>query len=318
MGNKDSTLAMVDIVVVGSINQDWVARVTRLPRPGETQTAKSLAVYSGGKGANQAVAAARLGATVHLLACVGEDSAGQTLLGALRTEGIDVSHVARTTQAPSGCALIWVSDEGENSIVVGRGANDCLTPHHVFDAVNLFASADAVIVSCEIPLETVSAVLSVARRFDVPTFVDAGPAQELPHDIVSSATVLSPNESELHAMTKLPTETVEQVQAAAAYLRAQGAKEVVVKLGERGCLYEGNEGTQHVAAFQVVPIDTTAAGDAFTAALAIQWPQGVEQALRFANAVGALTTLKPGAQPSLPSLEDVESFLESARTRIGA
>ncbi len=299
-----------NIVVVGSANIDLITRVSRSPKPGESLIGHSFATVTGGKGANQAVAAARLGGAVHFVGCVGDDAFGAQQRESLSAAGVDVSHVLTHPDEPTGTAVILVADEGQNSIVVTPSANFGLRPEHVEALEALFAKADAVLLQLEIPMETVEAALDLARRTETRSVLDAGPAQKVPQEIVAKADIVSPNETEAEAMTGTVVQTLDDAKAAARQLLDWGAAYAVMKLGAQGSLCV-ERGACHAPPFAVTPVDTTAAGDAFTAALALEWKRRpCREVLRFANAAGALATTVAGAQPSMPTREAVEKFLQ--------
>ncbi|MDX9973680.1 MAG: ribokinase [FCB group bacterium] len=304
------------IIVVGSANIDLVTRVPRCPRAGETLIGASFQTVCGGKGANQAVAAARLGAETTFVGCVGADAFGDMLIAGLKAENIDVSHVKISPDKPSGTATILVGDDGQNSIVVTPSANFELTPEDIEPLSALFEKATAVLVQLEIPLGTVMATLALAKRWGVLSILDAGPAQKVPQEILRKACVVSPNETEAEALTGIRIETLANAEAAADYLMEQGVREVVLKIGASGAYYAGEIENIHVPAFPIQPVDTTAAGDAFTAALATVWGRTpAREALRFANAAGALAAMGEGAQPSMPTRSAVKAFLKKHETQ---
>jgi len=297
------------VLVVGSANVDLVATAPRCPKPGESLIGGSFKTVAGGKGANQAVAAARLGSHTFFAGCVGKDAFGEMQRRTLSEAGVDVTHLKTHASEPTGTAIIIVADTGQNSIVVVPSANYAITPNDVRALRPLFEKLDCVLLQLEIPLETVEAALDLARETNVMSILDAGPAQRVPDEIVRKAGLVSPNETEAEAMTGIGVQSVEDARRAAERLREMGAREVVIKLGANGCLYLG-EGCLHVPAFKVTPVDTTAAGDAFTAALGCMWNRlPREQALRYANAAGALATTVAGAQPSMPTAAKIEAFL---------
>lgn len=297
------------IVVIGSANIDLVTRVPRAPKPGESLIGLSFATITGGKGANQAVAAARLGAQTLFAGCVGADAFGAMQRQSLSEAGVDVSRLKTHPNEPTGTAVILVADTGENVIVVTPAANYGLSPGDIAALEPEIDGADALLLQLEIPLETVEAALTAAHRRGVPSILDAGPAQQVPERLIALADIVSPNETEAEAMTGIRVETLNDAKRAAQALRAMGAAHVVLKLGARGAYYSG-EGEMHTPPFRVKPVDTTAAGDAFTAALAVVWGRmPVAAALRFANAAGALATTVAGAQPSMPTRAAVEAML---------
>jgi len=300
------------ILVVGSVNMDLVVRCPRVPAPGETLAGSDFRLVPGGKGANQAVAAARLGAPAALIGRVGRDGFGDALLEGLRSNGVDTTHVGRDDEAASGVALILVEPGGENSIVVAPGANAALTPEHLEAAGGAFAWADAVLVQLEVPVATVERALTLARRGGALAVLDAGPARELPAAVLEAADIVSPNETEARALTGVAVTDAGGAEQAAERLREMGARTVVLKLGGQGAYLAGEKERRHVPAFAVEPVDTTAAGDAFTAALAVAVASGkpLPEAVRTANAAGAAATLRFGAQPSMPTPEEIAQVMQ--------
>lgn len=295
------------IVVVGSINMDLVVRAPRHPLPGETILGSSFATFPGGKGANQAVAAARLGqpGQVRMVGRVGADEFGETLLSTLRREGVDTRFVWPTQAISSGLALITVSDAGQNNIVVVPGANGRLTPQDVQSAEAAFEGAGVVLLQLEIPLETAAAAAQLARVHGARVVLNPAPARELPTDFLDLMDILVPNEHELALLTGQP----ERTQAARALVTARRA--VVVTLGGQGVWGVTSQGEWQVAPYVVPVVDTTAAGDAFVGALGVAITEGknLYEAARFGNAAGALAVTQAGAQPSLPTRAALEEFL---------
>jgi len=289
------------IVVVGSANTDMVTRVPRLPAPGETLLGGAFAIAPGGKGANQAVAAARLGAVVTFIGCVGADSFGDLLVLNLENEGIGTEFVTRDPDAATGVALITVDEEfGENTIVVAPGANAKLSPPLIDLAAAAIRSADVLLCQLEIPLETVHAALQMARAAGVQTILNPAPAQSLSDELLSLVSVLTPNQTEAAQMLGADFDPA----AAALDLRRRGAGNVVVTLGAAGARVVSASGNMSVPAFTPAEVvDTTAAGDCFTGALAVALGEGqtLEQAVHFANAAASLSVETEGAQPSLPN-----------------
>ena len=298
------------IVVVGSANTDLVVQTERAPRAGETVVGENFVIVPGGKGANQAVAAARLGGEVAFIARLGADEFGARNLETYKREEIDTSYITRDPQAPSGVALIVVERNGENRIIVVPGANGNLSPKDVKRAEGAFSGAAVLLVQLEVPLETVEAALELARERGLKTILNPAPARPLGGRILSKVDILTPNENELRVLTG-NTDVV----AAARGLLDSGPRYVVATLGERGALVVSRDGELAVPSFRMEPVDTTAAGDAFNGALAVALAEGMgmREAVRFACAAGALATTKLGAQPSLPRREEVEALL--GRTR---
>jgi len=306
-----TAIDMPRVLVIGSANVDLVMTVPRCPKPGESLIGTSFETIPGGKGANQAVAAARLGAPTLFAGCVGDDGFGEMQRRTLSEAGVDVSHLKAHPSEPTGTAVILVAETGQNAIAVAPSANFGFTPDDVAALAPVFEEVDVVLLQLEIPMKTVEAALDAAQGAGVLSLLDAGPAQRVPEAVIRKAGIVSPNETEAEAMTDVAVASVEDAERAAECLRERGAQEVVVKLGANGALYVGEE-RLHVPAFTVDPVDTVAAGDAFTAALGCAWQRLTRlDALRFANAAGALATTVVGAQPSMPTYEAVEAFLAS-------
>ena len=310
---------MANILVVGSANIDLVTRVKRVPKPGETLLGRSFDTVPGGKGANQATAAARLGAATWFAGCVGNDAFGEMQQRNLSAEGIDLTHLHVHPSEPTGTAVILVAEEGQNSIVVTPAANMGIRPDDLAGMAEVFARVDAVLMQLEIPLDTVEAALDMARRHGVLSIVDAGPAQQVPDAIIEKADVLSPNETEAEAITGVAIQSLDDAREAGRELLERGARRVVVKLGAMGALYIDDKEWIHVPAFSITPVDTTATGDAFTAGMVFQILSGAEPArvVEFAAAAACLKHTIPG-DFNLVSADEVEELLrggEAARVR---
>jgi len=290
---------------------DLVVRCERLPREGETVFGSDFTMIPGGKGANQAVAAARLGAKTSMAGRVGQDSFGEQLLGNLRKEGVNVDHFRVDAEAPTGVALIDIIASGNNSIVVAPGANMANTPEDLDALVPAFEEANALIVQFEVPLPVVERALELAQEHGATSVLDAGPAVECPSNILAKADVVSPNETEAEALTGVRVTDLASAEQAAEQLLSDGVATAVLKLGESGALVATGESVEHVPGYQISPVDTTAAGDAFTAALALRLAQGdgLLDATRYANAVGACACTKLGAQPAMPTPAEVEALI---------
>jgi ribokinase len=311
------------ICVVGSINADLVVRCGRLPRPGETISARDVTEVPGGKGANQAVAAARLGADVTMIGRVGDDAFGQRLRNGLQENGVGVEYVLTTSECASGLAIVAVEDSGENAIMVVPGANGRLTPADVHAAGELIRRADVLLLQLEVPLETTIAAIQLARGCGTPVILDPAPAPTLDdnHSAMLAellkVEVACPNEAEALALTNVRIETVADAEQAACCLRSLGPKYGIVTLGAQGAvLCEPDTRPILIPAFDVRAVDTTAAGDAFAAALAVRLAQGavIAEAVRFACAAGALAASRPGAQPAMPTAQAVADLMASARS----
>ncbi len=299
---------MARIVVVGSTNTDMVVKAPRLPGPGETVLGGEFAVVAGGKGANQAVAAARLGAEVAFIGCVGLDDLGERTLAALAAEGIDIRGVRRDPHAASGVALIMVDDRGENQIAVAPGANARLTAADVEAAAAILAEADSLVVQLEVPLPAVARAMELARRHGRRVLLNPAPARPVPAAILAGADVITPNESEAAALLgEYPGP-----EAAAAALLKSGTGCAIVTLGGDGIVVACPGETYRVPAQRVVPVDTTAAGDAFSGALAVSLAERMplRQAVEFSVAAAAISVTRSGAQPSLPRRNEVLALLE--------
>lgn len=305
---------MARITVVGSLNMDLVTRAHKIPAPGETVIGGDLATFPGGKGANQAVAAARLGAAVAMVGRVGSDAFGAQLVDTLQADGIDTRYVLPTADTASGVALIVVDDDGQNSIVVASGANGRVTPQDVAQAEAAIAQADVLLLQLEVPLDAVLHAARIAAARNVRIILNPAPARPLPDDLLRLVDVLIPNESETATLTGLPVGTQAEQRDAAARLLQAGVGSVILTLGERGCLLMQDGDARHFPAVPVAQVvDTTAAGDAFVGGLATALAQGrpVEEAIAWGSAAGALAVTRKGAQPSLPTLAELQRLLDS-------
>lgn len=302
---------MKKILVVGSSNTDMIIRVPRIPRPGETVLGGEFSMAPGGKGANQAVAAARAGGRVTLLARVGDDVFGERAIRNFETDGIDIRFIMRDGRAASGVALINVGPDGENSISVASGANALLSPDDVLRAEQAFTVADIVLMQLETPIETVQAAAEMASIRGIPAVLNPAPARPLDDKLLRSVTVLTPNESETELLTGVRVASEAEAKKAAAQLRRRGPRLVIITRGKRGCYVAGDDFEGGVPAFKVRPIDTTAAGDVFNGALAVALAEEklLREAVRFASAAAALSVTKLGAQPSAPTRREIEEFL---------
>lgn len=299
---------MPDILVVGSLNTDLVVRTPRFPRPGETISGEDLQTIPGGKGANQAVAAARLGASVAMLGRVGGDDFGDMLLENLKSNHVDVSLVRRA-DAATGTAIIIVDENGQNSIVLSAGANGKVGPEDV--AAARFQDFKLLLLQLEIPLETVICAARRARENGLQVVLNPAPARSLPDELIRLTDYVVPNESELGLLTDQEVNDAASAESAARRLLERGPRAVIVTLGSRGALLVTQEEATHVNPFKVDVVDTTAAGDAFIGgfASALLQEKPLKEAVRYGSASGALATTKFGAQPSLPSRDEVEELI---------
>lgn len=299
-----------NVVVIGSLNMDLVTRAPRLPKGGETLIGHSFATVSGGKGANQAVAAARLGAQVAMVGCVGNDDYGVQLREALLAEQIDCQAVS-TVEDSSGVALIVVDDNSQNAIVIVAGANGAMTPAVIdrFDAV--LQAADVIICQLEIPDATVGHALKRARALGKTVILNPAPASRpLPADWFAAIDYLIPNESEASALSGLPVDSLQSAESAANQLIAMGAGKVIITLGAQGSLFANGKGFEHFPAPKVQAVDTTAAGDTFVGGFAAALASGKSEAeaIRYGQVAAALSVTRAGAQPSIPTMSDVQAF----------
>jgi ribokinase len=297
---------MRDIVVVGSLNVDVSLRAAHLPRPGETVRAEGLEIGAGGKGTNQAIAAARLGGRVHMVGRVGDDAFSGIPLQALEAAGVDTSSVHALAGQHTGLASIVVdTGSGENQIAVAGGANRRLSPDHVRDAIAAFRSSGVLLVQLEAPLETVGAALDLAAECGLQAVFDPAPALELPEALLRKASILTPNETEAQVLTGIEVRDIESAAAAGMRLRDRSLCDVVVTLGAQGCLWVWSSGFEHIPAPRVEALDTTGAGDAFNGGLAVGLARGepLGQALRLAVRAGTAATLRRGAAAAMPSAD---------------
>lgn len=297
------------IVVVGSSNIDMVVKADRIPGAGETLLGGDFVMVPGGKGANQAVCAAKLGADVKLVARVGEDVFGDTSLRNFESVGIDTRFVVRDPLCPSGVALITVDARGENAIVVAPGANHALSPADVDNARDSIAEADVVVLQLEIPADTVSHTVELAKSLGTRVVLNPAPMRPMSPEVLSRVDVLTPNEYEAAGLLGRPGESVDDdPEPAARKLISMGARCVVITLGEKGAYLAGEGISEYIEPIKVSAVDTTAAGDAFTGAFAcaLSEGRGLREAARFATRVAAVSVTRMGAQPSMPSRAEID------------
>jgi ribokinase len=298
------------IVVIGSSNTDFVVRAANIPSPGETVLGSSFFEAAGGKGANQAVAAARLGAAVTFVGRVGADQLGDRAMAGLQDEGIDTGLVVRDPDEASGVALIVVSDDGENAIAVAPGANSQLLPSDVDAASESIAAADVMLLQLETPMRTVSHAVRVAADAGTPVVLNPAPAAEIDAETLREISVLTPNGGEALKLAGLSGSGLDAWREAARRLRSTGVRRVVITMGSAGVLAVESDGETRIPGRKMEVVDTTAAGDSFNGALAVALAEGaaLPEAAVFANRAAALATTKPGTQPSLPTREEVEAL----------
>ena len=300
---------MANIIVVGSLNADLVVRTPRFPQPGETISGEDLQIIPGGKGANQAVAAARQGTPTAMVGRVGRDSFGPDLINNLKQNGVDTERVQTDPESATGTAIIIVDTNGQNSIVLSPGGNGKVTPADVEEIP--FSEATLLLLQLEIPVEAVLAAARRAKENGLRVLLNPAPARALPDELLALPDFLLPNESELSLLSDLPVNDLPSAENAAKTLLERGIQTVIVTLGANGALIVNKELTKHIPSFKVDVVDTTAAGDAFIGgfASALLQNKSLEEAVRYGCACGALAATKFGAQPSLPTKEDVEKFL---------
>lgn len=301
------------VVVVGSLNMDLVTRASRLPRAGETLIGQTFSTVPGGKGANQAVASARLGADVSMIGCVGTDAYGTQLREALRVEGIDCQAVS-TVDGSSGVALIVVDDSSQNAIVIVAGSNGELTPASLQAFDSVLQAADVIVCQLEVPMNTVGYALKRGRELGKTVILNPAPASApLPAEWYASIDYLIPNESEAGALSGVTVDSIDSAKAAATQLIQAGAGKVIITLGSQGALFSDGQGFEHLLAPKVRAVDTTAAGDTFVGGFAAALANGKSEAeaIRFGQVAAALSVTRAGAQPSIPTLHDVQGFVPS-------
>jgi ribokinase len=299
-----------DVFVMGSINQDFVLRVERRPNPGETVTNAELSTHNGGKGANQAAAAAFLGASVAFLGRVGDDEFGEPLVRALEEKGIDTSLVERASGVASGAAFITVTPDGENAITVAPGANRSLTPEDVDAASGAIGDARVLVAQMEIPVETVLRAVEVAAERGIRVLVNLAPIFEVPRELLERLDPLVVNEHEAAFLLGSEVEGLDGALSAVSRLLALGPRSAVITAGEAGAVFAKGDSTGHLPAPRVDVVDTTGAGDAFVGALAVRLARGasLEEAVAYAVRAGAAAVTKEGAQGALPTPDVVEAF----------
>jgi ribokinase len=306
----------MNIVVFGSINMDLVTRSTRLPKPGETLTGHSFQTIAGGKGANQAVACARLGAATMLVGRVGGDVFGKNLKEQLGSAGVNHENVVVDTDISSGVALIAVEDSAENFIIVVPGANGQVGEADLQRLDGILDQSKVLLLQLEIPLETVIAAAKLAKGKGVHVILDPAPAQVLPTEIYSLLDFITPNETEAELLVGFQIKSNDDVTRAAVLLQQRGAQNVIVKMGGRGALALIGDKAKFYEPFRVNAVDTVAAGDAFNGALAAALSDGksIEEAVGWGMAAGALSVTREGAQPAMPTRDELSAFLGNART----
>lgn len=304
------------IIVVGSLNMDMVVNSSKIPVIGETVLGSEFMMVPGGKGANQAVAAARLGGIVTMAGCVGNDIFGRHLVMNLSSNDIDTESIEVIDGASTGVAAITVVD-GDNCIIVAPGANSKLSCDMIEALEDKIKQASILVVQLEIPIETVRKVIGIANKYNVRVLLNPAPAVKLDDEFFSRVDIITPNESECEIITGFTMDSIDDFKTAVSYLNREGVQQVIITLGDKGVVYNRGCDIIHKPASSVKVVDTTAAGDAFTGAIAFALSEGkdIDSAVDFANIVGALTVTKRGAQTSLPYIDDVNKFINKSSAK---
>jgi ribokinase len=297
------------ILVVGSLNMDLVVEVTEMPKVGQTILGSSFKTIPGGKGANQAFAAGRLGGDVTMIGSVGSDDYGKSLIQSLRGAGVKTDGVEVMQAAHTGLAFIYVNSAGNNSIVVVSGANGLCTGDIIDKYIELVKQSDIIIVQFEIPMNTVRYLLDIAKRYNKLVILNPAPApDEIPDEIIEKIDIITPNETELETLSGYSANSLENIVQAARQFIIKGVKSIIVTWGDKGAVLIDKDRYKHFPAGKVKAIDTTAAGDSFTAAVAVALSEGrdIDEAIGFANKVASIVVTRQGAQTSIPSREEVD------------
>lgn len=308
-------MARKPLIVLGSVNADHILQVKDLPRAGETVTGHGYRVVPGGKGANQAVAAARLGAKTAFIACVGDDDFGRRMKAGFQATGLDTRGVITADGVATGVALIFVAARGENSIGISPEANACLTPARLAPHLDLIRNGSALLMQLESPLETVLMAATEAKKAGVPVVLNPAPARPLPESLLEGLDIITPNETEAGALTGIAIRDAAGAMEAAAGLHGMGVRTVIITLGANGAFVSDEGRGALVPGYAVTPVDTTAAGDTFNGGLmaALQQGKALPEAIAFAQAAAALAVTRLGAQPSIPTRAETEGFLRTQR-----
>lgn len=300
---------MKKICVIGSLNMDLVVNVDEMPKKGQTLIGSAFKEVPGGKGANQAVAMARLGADIRMIGKVGKDSFGETLINQLKSDKVNTKYIHREDCA-SGVAMITVDKNAENSIVVAPGANFKVLEKDIDKCIEAIDESDIVVLQLETPINTIKYALQKSKELGKYTILNPAPAVKLEDSIIENVDLLTPNETELEILSGVKIENEDDIKKAANVLIEKGVKQLIVTLGSKGSLYIDKDNIKLKKSYKVEAIDTTAAGDSYTGALAVAFAQDkdIDEAMDFASKVGALAVTKEGAQSSLPTMEDVNNF----------
>lgn len=301
-----------NILVIGSFVMDLVTKVPRAPIAGETVLGTDFKNYPGGKGANQAIAAARLGGNVTMIGKLGADAFGNEILKVLKDANVNHQYVKQVEGHPTGIGSIVLEENGENRIIVVPGANHLLKAENLDEYIDAFKKADILLVQFELDFEMNKRAIEIAYELGVPVLLNPAPGRELDEELLSKVTYLTPNETEAEIISGIKIKSIEDAEKAAKLILDKGVSTVVITLSEKGALVADSKGIRHIPSFKETAIDTVAAGDSFNGAFAYQIMEGksVDEAVRFANAVGAITVTRKGAIPSLPYYHEVEEYLK--------
>lgn len=303
---------MSKITVVGSFSMDMTVMMKEFPLEGQTIIGQTMIKNPGGKGANQCIACARLGGDTEMIGMLGEDENAKEIRALFIQEGVNISHVLSTNQEPTTIALIEINEKGQNKIVVVPAANFKYSIQDLHAIKEVLANTELVVAQLELTPEVTFELVRLCDEVKVPIILNPAPAISLPEDILAKVTYLTPNETELSIIAEHPVNNIEQAKEAASKLLAKGVKNIIATLGDKGALLANHEEMKIIAGYPVKAIDTVAAGDSFNGALAkaIVDKKSLEEAVRLANAVGALTVTRSGAIPSLPTAAEVDAFLK--------
>lgn len=302
---------MGKIIVVGSSNTDMIVKVPRIPTPGETILGGEFMTAPGGKGANQAVAAARAGGLVTFIANTGNDTLGEEAIEGFNKEGINTDYIFVDDDNPSGVALIFVGEVGENSIAVASGANGTLTPSKIKEIEDVIAGGDILLIQLETPLDTIEEAIRIANKNGVTVILNPAPAQSLSDDLLKKIDILTPNQSEAELLTGIEVTNEKTAKKAAGHLLSKGVKTVIVTLGSEGAFVMNKDFQKTIPGYKVDAKDATAAGDTFNGALAVGLSEGksIEEAVQWSHAAAAISVTRMGAQPSIPNKKEIDNFV---------
>jgi len=303
----------MSIVVVGSSNTDMIIKVPHIPKPGETILGGEFKKAAGGKGANQAVAAARSGGEVTFIAKVGDDMFGESAVAGFVEDNINVDCVFKDLVAPSGVAQIFVAEDGENSIAVASGANANLSVEDIRSCIDKIQAAEILLTQLETPIDTITEAVIIAKQNNLKVILNPAPAQPLPNNLLSHLSVITPNETEAELLTGVKVVDKASAALASEVLKKKGVESVIITLGSKGAFVDNNGEQYIVSGFEVKAVDTTGAGDVFNGAftVALSAEKSFKEAVKFANAAAALSVTKLGAQPSIPNVNEIEKFLKT-------